>query len=307
MEFLNNDLLELYKNKVVLITGGRGYLGSALAEAFSKMDCKLVLFDGDVSIKSTWQNVLYGVDYLFHLAAVEYDYTRDPVEDLYTNALSILHLLNVCIENDLMPRIIFSSSTNIFGDAKVSVVNENIRDDPSAFWSAHKLLAENYLRVYYKKYNIKSVILRLPNVYGPVSKRDTIDRMVINRVVKRAINTGKLALYNNRRCFRDYIFIDDVIRAFLMTGNIDDDLCDGRFYVIGSQEGRSIEKVWNIIAKNIPREIEIIFNDALDLEPIERRSFISNATKFCQAAGWNPQINLEKGIQLTVKAFNNEP
>lgn len=288
-----------YVGKNILITGGTGYIGSLLVESFNSIDCTVIVSNDDVSNKSTWEDIINSeIDFVFHLAAVEVG--SDTVErDLNVNAVSVLHMLQTCVEKKCNPKIIFSSSTNVFGDVDEDIVNENIKSNPQAEWSAHKLLAENYMRIYSSRYGLNTIVLRLPNVYGPVPKKETINRMVINKVIKYGIENKQLKLYSNKDCYRDFIFVEDVVDAFMKIGLADDDVFDGSFFVVGSNELVTISDVWNIITDKIG-EVSTLVED-VELNPIEMRSFVGDYTKLNEAVGWKPKVNLETGIERTVE------
>ena len=286
-----------YIGKTILITGGTGYIGSLLVESFMKIPCTVIVSTDDVSNKSMWENFIdSNIDFIFHLAAIEVGH--DTIErDLNVNAVSVLHMLQTCVEKKCNPKIIFSSSTNVFGNVDEDVVNENTKSNPPAEWSAHKLLAENYLRIYSSRHGLETVILRLPNVYGPVPKRETINRMVINKVIKYGIENKQLKLYGNKDCYRDFIFVEDVVDAFMKIGLTDD--FNGSFFVVGSNELVTISDVWNTIAEKIG-DVPITVDD-VELNPIEMRSFLGDYTKLNEVTGWKPEVNLETGIERTVK------
>ena len=319
------EYCEIYEGKTILITGGGGYIGSALAQAFSNINCNLkLLFSssgsswepksnkanvsfiyGDVSNQKIWATILDKVDYVYHLAAVEG--SNDLKHEIEVNSISMLYLLDACYSKKKVPKIIYASSANIFGNVRTNPVNETFPDYPASTWSVHKLLAEQYLRVYYKKYKINSVILRLSNVYGPVPNDNVNNRVVLNKIIDIGLNGKTLNLYKNHSCVRDYIYIDDVIRAFLLAGGIKDDSCEGQFYVIGSQEGYMISDVWKLIAKKVSdkmcKEVKIKMNETVTLEPMAMRNFISDTSLFNKMTGWNSIITLEKGIEATVKGL----
>lgn len=323
-----DSIVARYEGKSVLITGAMGYIGSRLTEAFSVVNCRLLLLDlpehqaytpenskadisyaqGDVSLPNTWEFILPGVDYVFHLAAVEYNRANfDMSRDLQVNAVSVFHMLEQCRKNNYHPKIVFSSSANLFGMVDMLPVNENCPDDPLSLWSAHKLMAEHYFHIYAQRYGIESIILRLANVYGPTADKVTTGNVVINRVIAKALSGSVLVTYSNRNCLRDYVYLDDVVRAFLYTGVIDRSLYDGRLYVVGSGEGKTIAEVWQIIADKVKaymhKDVSVEANDSVKLEPLDMRQFVADSAAFRKVTNWKPQVALEKGADLTVRAL----
>jgi nucleoside-diphosphate-sugar epimerase len=321
-------ILEAYQGRTILITGGRGYIGSALTQSLAEIVCKLILFDqspgaawrpespraeivllnGDVSETQFWIDALPGVDYVFHLAAKEYFYRSDynPEQDLQFNALPILRLLEACRGQANRPQIVFASSANLFGLVGTLPVNENHRDDPLTMWAVHKLAAEYYLRLYAQQFGLQSITLRLANVYGPTARWSAMDRVVINKVAAKALNGEALVTYANRRCVRDYVFLDDVVSAFLLAG-----ACCGStkdlVYVIGSGEGKSIATVWQLIAKCVKsylgKEVLIRSDDSVKIEPLEMRNFVADTQRFQNATGWRCRTGLTQGVDNTVRTI----
>ena len=325
---IRNIILDAYQGRTILITGGRGYIGSAMAQALAELNCKLILLDkspgdawrpaaqvaevlvlnGDVSLRKTWEKALPGVDHVFHLAAKEYFYRSeyDPERDYQVNALPILRLLEVCRTQTYRPKIVFASSANLFGLVDTLPVNEDHRDNPLTMWAVHKLAAENYLRLYAQQFDIQSITLRLSNVYGPTARRSAMDRVVINKVIAKALNGEALMTYANYGCVRDYVFLKDVVGAFLLAG-----ACCGStknlVYVIGSGEGKSIADVWQLIAdcvkSNVDKNVSIQSDDSVKIEPLELRNFVADTGRFQKATGWKPRTALAQGIEITVRAI----
>jgi nucleoside-diphosphate-sugar epimerase len=325
---ISDKSLSAYHERTVLITGGRGYIGSALAQSFAGVNCKLILLDespgcgwspesrnalvsvlqGDVSLHETWETVLPGVDYVFHLAAREYFYRSEykPVQSLQFNALPILHLLEVCRTQNYRPKIVFASSANLFGLVDALPVNEDNRDDPLTIWAVHKLAAEHYLRLYARQFGIKSCTLRLANVYGPTVRWSVNDRVVINRVISKAIDGEALVTFANHSCVRDYVFLDDVVLAFMLAG-ASCGSTSSPLYVIGSGEGKSIADVWQLIAEcvgeHVGKSVPIRFDDSVTIESLELRNFVADTGQFQIATGWKPRTGLAQGIDITVRVI----
>lgn len=312
-----------YREKRILLTGAHGYIGSALALRLASEEVELVLIDsvdarkpvgqnvravvatvsGDVTDESVWDAVLPAADYVFHLAAVEEQYSPHIVErDLRVNALSVHTLLSSCQRQRVAPVVVLASSSNIYGTVERLPVDEDAPDDPQRIWSAHKLLAEQYLKILGGEYCIPSVVLRLANVYGPTADKNLADRVVLNKVIRRALSGHPLEVFANKDCIRDFVFLDDVVDAFVLAGAV---AAQGwRRYVIGSGEGKRIEEIWRMIAERIEhftgRAVELLVNEQVRLRPDEMRHFVANSGRFRDATGWQARIFLQEGIDRTI-------
>jgi UDP-glucose 4-epimerase len=321
-----------YEGKTVLVTGAAGFIGSKMSQLLSTIKCRLLLLDlceqvphmphnvaadieyiqDDITSSDCWQSVLPGVDCLFHFAALEYNRRNfDIMQDLRINAVSVYYLVESCRQSNLHPKIIFSSSANIIGIADKLPVDETLPNNPLSLWSAHKLLAENYLRIYALRYGVGSLVLRLANVYGPTVNEGVQTNVVINKVIAEALSGSGLTTYPNRNCLRDFIYIDDVILAFLYAGTIDSAIYDGRFYVVGGGQSKTIAQIWEIIADKIKvctnRDVSVETDDSVKLEPLDMRQFVADYSAFRDVTGWKPRITIDKGVELTVRALNRLP
>ena len=327
---VSSDILEFYKGKKVLLTGGRGFIGASLAQSLAAINCRLFLLDragthiiaghpkaeiirlnGDVSLRKTWDLALANdVDYVFHLAGQEYirgpEY--DPLSDLQANALPVLHLLEACKTLNNHPVIIFASSANVFGMADSLPVNEDQPDEPLIPWTIHKQMAEGYLRSYAHQYGIRSVILRLANVYGPTANSAAMKKVVVNGMIARAMAGESLTLYANHQCVRDYIFLADAVDAFLLAGKTDLTGAKSRMFVLGSGEKKSIAEAWQLIADKAAfftnRNVEIKYDLTVKVGAFEMRNFVADTKRFQTATGWKPRVYLAQGIDLTIQAFH---
>ncbi len=291
-----------YKNKSIALTGYRGYIGSALSYKLNQLGCNVTNVDIDLSSKNNIENFFSDkkFDILFHLAASPVPYTisknqktDDVVLEREINSSSILYFYESLIK--LNTKIVFASSTNVFGDVNVEIVNENVRDNPQSLWASHKILAENYLNILFDN----SISLRIPNVYGVHDINSKVNlRPIINKVINLGKKNKKLTLYKNKMCFRDYLYIYDIVDAFLLAG-----LHNGKesYYVLGCDERKTISDVWQIISDNLGG-IPITHND-LELNKMETRSYTCDYDKFKKLTGWKPKFSIENGIKETIKAL----
>ena len=320
------DIEKIFKNKSILITGSSGYLGSTLANRLSIIDCNLILVDKtskpefiisnskatvtykalDITRKRTWEEVLTNIDIVFHLAGLEYNRINFNYNlDYKINSFAVYLMLDVCLRFNFSPKIVFTSSANILESTSNSTANEHSESSPLSIWSAHKLLSENYLNIYKTKYNIQSTVLRLSNVYGPSSNKNKTNNVVVNKLIKEALNFGVLKVFNNKACIRDYIYIDDVINALLLSGYLSG--LNLKYFIIGSGEGISINNAWNTIAKKIEEKfmkpIRIIHDSKIELEPFDYRNFIADYNLFQTRTNWQPVYTFEMGIDKTINSI----
>ena len=329
MEEMNEDVLEFYNNKRVLITGGRGYLGSILTNTLSRVGCKIIrvgrsgvdqsikeikadLTDikGDIRDKKTWADNLEGIDFVFHFAAQTsvYKAEQDAFDDFRSNVLPMLHLLEVCKKNKWRPSILFAGTVTEAGIPNTIPVDETYPDQPVTVYDLHKLMAEKYLRYYANQDFVRGVVLRLANVYGPGPKSSSTDRGILNMMMRKALEGKSLTVYGKGEFIRDYIYIEDVISAFLSAAIYIREL-NGKYFVLGSGKGHTIAQAINLVAdrvalkagKRVPVEH---VNPPLGQSPIEARNFVSDTQQFTQATGWQAQYSLEEGIDNTVKRLS---
>ena len=241
--------MKIFKNKKIIITGGRGYIGSKLSEYFSNIECNLILIDR--SNKSIWMptgkiakishiklnlsnsnevmnsKLFLNSSFIFHFAGTEIDYQKDIFEDYNANTLSLLNILNYCKKFKVKAKIINASAAMIYGLTEKLPVNETTSNNPPSFWAIHKLFSEQYLEYFSKNHNIKTLSLRLSNVYGPINRIDVLNKMVLNKIIYLALKNKKIYVFKNSHCLRDFVYIDDVIQAFLLACKIPDKYFDG--------------------------------------------------------------------------------
>ena len=138
-----------YKNKKVAITGYRGYIGSALYNRLKDDECDVTCVDIDLSDGDEIYQFFDGKDFdiLFHLAASPVPYTiskeqklNDILLEREVNSSSVLYLYEALKNTDT--KVVFLSSTNVFGEVDFDIVDENTADKPQSLWASHKILAE---------------------------------------------------------------------------------------------------------------------------------------------------------------------
>ena len=188
---------------------------------------------------------------------------------------------------------------------------ETFADDPLTIYAIHKLTAEKYLQYYAREFQIQSVTLRLSNVYGPVPEYHIGARVVLNRIVREAVRGGPLILYKNYSCVRDYVFVDDVITAFLLAGTSNAPT-NGQYFLIGTGVAHRIMDAVNLVADRVAlrrggHRPAVEIDPAAPIEAVEWRHFVADTSRFHAATGWSPQVSLLEGVDRTIDYFLNEP
>jgi len=326
-ELFPDSLLDFYRGKRILVTGGTGFLGSNLIQALGHVEVRIVrlsrrgdleplslrkaeLMDvqGDIRERGVWEEALEKTDVVFHLAAQTSVSLADHdlATDFNVNVLPLIHLLNICRERDVCPTILFAGTVTCAGIPKTLRVDEQHPDQPLTAYDINKLSAERYLRYYAGLDAVRGASLRLSNVYGPGPNPSSPDRGILNRMIARAIQGESLQIFGEGAQIRDYIFVEDVTRAFLMVGQKGEAL-SGQFYMIGSGEGtpigQAIHRIADKVSKSIGRPVPVEYTQPPEsFSAIEFRNFVADSKRFRELTGWEPKVSFEDGLDRTIGA-----
>ena len=323
MKMIMNNLGEL-KGAVIAVTGAGGYIGSQIVKAFSGFGVKILCVSrnqlsisgenewikGDISDYELWLRIITQAKIVFHLAgntSAHYS-ERDVTGSLNATVLPIGHIINAAKNLGKYPKIIFASTATIYGLTNELPVAESAHVKPITFYDLHKYFAEMQLMLATKQGILEATSLRLSNVYGPSdSKSSSLDRGILNKISLMALEGKKLNIYGDGDYTRDYIFISDVINAFIITAATSD--LSGSVYNIGSGAGTTVKKAFEYainMAENVTgAKVELAHVPwASDIHPIEKRNFIADISKFREATGWHPEVNIKSGLKILINSYN---
>jgi UDP-glucose 4-epimerase len=309
--------------KTIVITGARGYIGSALAESLAsegyslrlvsrsavmpsrEAPAKVDYVQADLRNEASWCALLKETDAVVHLSsrtdlrAAE----ADPAGDRILNVEPIRALVSAAEHSKNAVRMVFASSTTIVGDTNKRPVNEQTPDCPCSVYDRHKLDCEVMLRDATQRGLLRTCSLRLSTVYGYGNGVASINpnRGILNAAMRKAANGEPPTIYGEGRYIRDYIFVGDVVDAFRRAVE-SDTVCDGKHYVIATGRYYTLAEAFTCVAQEasraIGREIEVRhIPEPPDLHPIERRSFVGDSRMFQALTGWRPQVDLQCGIR----------
>jgi UDP-glucose 4-epimerase len=221
------------KNSSILVTGGLGFIGRHLVERLIHLNYEVTVFDmyypekmtnensggimfiqGDISNDSDIKKLKpYAYDIIFHLAsgASVPNSVIDPESDFFSTAYGTLKILELAREKKVN-KFIYISTVSIYDTNNIMPMGENARVKVSSPFGASKLAGESYCYAYNRTYGLETNIIRLFNAYGPGMSKYFIHD-IICKFIK---NTDNVEVLGNGKQIRDYLYVDDVIDAFII-------------------------------------------------------------------------------------------
>ncbi|MDP3685210.1 MAG: GDP-mannose 4,6-dehydratase [bacterium] len=321
------DYRDFYRGKKVLITGGLGFIGSNLAHALVRLGAKVTLLDallpqyggnpfnvheitdrvrivhGDIRDPRILAAEVPDTDVLCNLAAqVSYvDSTSEPFLDVDINCVGHLHVLEAVRRFAPNAKVCFSSSRLVYGKILTTPVDESHPTQPLSIYGVHKLTAEKYHRIYYDRYGIRTATIRIPNPYGPRQQMKHSKYSIVGWFIRQAFDGGTLRIFGDGEQERDYLYVDDIVDAFLRIGATD--RTDGEVYNIGSPERvrfvDMVDEVIRVVGNGRKEHVPW----PKDYERNETGSYRADTRKISTAVGWEASVPLSDGIGSTVDYY----
>ena len=298
-----------------VVTGGAGFIGSTLVDALVERGDEVHVVD-DLSsgrreqvaakarlhvldIREPLADALANArpEVVFHLAA-QIDVRRsvtDPVADAATNVLGTLRVLELAREYDA--QVVFASTGGaIYGECE-QPATEAAERRPVSPYGTSKLAAEEYLAAWNRLYGTSHVALRLGNVYGP--RQDPHGEAGVVAIFLSRIRDGAPAtIFGDGSQTRDYVFVEDVVRAFVAAVG-----ADGGVFNVGTGIETSVRALWQGCTEAAGVAAEVA-NDAPRLGELQRSSL--DAGRAERTLGWRAEVDVPHGLQRTWEWIREE-
>jgi nucleoside-diphosphate-sugar epimerase len=296
--------------RIMLVTGGGGFIGSHLVEgllergyrvrvldnfttgSLDRIDRSAELIQRDIRNGASIAPSFGGVDCVFHTAALP----RVPLSienPLETHMVNVVGTINVLLaaRDAGVRRVVYSGSSSVYGDQPRLPLDEEMRPNPLSPYALQKLAGEQYTRLFHQLYGTQTLTLRYFNVFGPRMATEGAYLTVISAFLQARREGRPLPIYGDGEQTRDFTHVRDVVHANLLA--IDSEIADGRPINIG--QGRSVSVNW--IAERIkgPRTYR-------PARVGDVRNTLADHSVADKVLEWRPQVSTEQGIDELIRA-----
>jgi UDP-glucuronate decarboxylase len=305
--------------KHILITGGAGFLGSHLCDRLIERGEDILCLDNFFT--GSKENIIHllanthfelirhdiinpiflEVDQIYNLAcpASPVHYQYNPIKTIKTNVMGTINTLGMA--KRLNAKILQASTSEVYGDPDVHPQKEEYWGrvnpvGPRSCYDEGKRAAECLMMDYHRQNNVKIKIARIFNTYGP--RMALNDGRVVSNFIIQALKGEDITVYGDGSQTRSFCYVDDMIAGLIMMMDSADSFLGP--VNLGNPEEFSILDLAETIITMTGNRSKIVFKPLPQDDPMQRKPDISLARK---TLGWQPQINLEEGLERTIAYF----
>lgn len=319
----------MIKNSKILVIGGAGFIGSFVAAELlkegaaeviiydnftrGKMDnikhllkvnrCRINQNGGDIRDVDLLNDVMQGVDYVFHLAAMWLLHCKDyPRTAFHVNIEGTFNVLEACVKNHVK-KLIYSSSASVYGDAIEVPMSESHPFNNRNFYGATKIAGEAMCTAINDRYGLPIIGLRYMNVYGPNQDQNAAYTGVIPIMLNKIDDNEPPTINGDGSQSYDFIYVEDVAKANIsaLKSNV-----DIGFYNVGTEVQTSIRELCDTILRLKNSSLKVNYKP---YSQSDARQFVQNRIGSAKKAeleiGFKYKYNLEEGLKKLIEWREN--
>ena len=315
----NNDLLVL-KNKEILVTGGCGFIGSEIVKQLSLLGANVTIIDNLSSGKEKYiqdlsnvklitadllddhaiESVVKDKEYVINNAALPFipDSYFMPKKFFDVNVNATISLALAVIKEKKAKRFVHISSSEIYGTARYTPMDENHQTTPQSTYAVSKLAGERVVFTMHKEHNLPAVIIRPFNSFGPNITQPYIIPEIIRQMEK-----NDVIKLGNLNAKRDLTYVTDTARGIILS--LVKEGVIGEVINIGSQRSFSIRELVSLISEIMDKKVSVEV-DPSRFRPYDVDTLICNYERATKLLGWKPEITVKEGLEKTVEWAKKE-
>ena len=304
----------------ILVTGGAGFIGSHIVEELVKRGDtvrvldnfatgkrenltpfagKIEMVEGDLRDFDTVKKAVQGMEYVLHEGALPSvpRSIADPVMSNDVNVKGTLHIL-VAARDEKVKRVVYASSSSIYGEAKARVKKETMPPSPLSPYATSKLAAETYCRIFYAIYGLETVVLRYFNVFGP--RQDPLSQYsaAIPKFITLMMDGKQPTIFGDGKQSRDFTYVHNVVQANLSAMIAPG--AAGKICNIACHRTVRLNKMIELLNEFLGTAIAPIHTSPRTGDIKFSLADISNARKYLN---YSPMVSFEEGLRKTVEYF----
>jgi len=303
----------------VLVTGGAGFIGSALVRELVKEKANVIVYDnfssGDLSnlaeikgsieiiegdiLDPAFKDVLNAndVEYVFHLAAEPYipRCYDHPQRIFEVNAVGTLKVLLACQQVGIT-RMLYYSTSEVYGTAKYVPMDEQHPTHPHSTYAVSKLAADKLCYTMYHEHGVPVIILRQFNTYGPRETQPYVIPEIITQLSK-----ANVARLGNIKAKRDFTYVEDAVKGAISLIQCKE--AEGEVINLGSNKTCSVEEILQIIAELEKLDSFNLIIERKRLRRLDVEILQCDYSKAHKLIEWEPKVDLREGLMRTVEWF----